>query len=366
MRLLGKLFFSNLAALAVVVVAVLVSVRSVAARAAYEHMGTMTGGMADQMVRNLQSAISQGLDDAILVGTGAALLVAVVTSLLMSTLLTRPIGRAAHAAELIAQGDYGHRVEYRGHDEVGELADAFNHMAAKLENTEIVRRELLATVSHELRTPLTSIQGYMEGLIDGVVPQEPETYHLVRREAERLTRLVGDIERLSRLEAGAERVEPTSLVTAPVVTAAVEGLRPLFDQKDVVLELHLPERLPSVWADEDKLSQILVNLLVNALKYTEPGGLVSVGAETDGDLLLFSVEDNGIGIPPEDLPHVFERFYRVDKSRSSASGGIGIGLAVVKTLVERMGGRVRATSTPGLGTRMTFTLKTAPTLPAAD
>jgi two-component system sensor histidine kinase BaeS len=365
MRLLAKLFFSNLAALAVVVVAVLVSVRSAALSASYEHMGTMTGGMADQMVRDLQAAISQGLDDAILVGTGAALLVAVVTSLLVSTVLTRPIGRAAHAAELIAQGDYSHRVEYKGRDEVGEFARSFNDMAAKLERTETVRRELLATVSHELRTPLTSIQGYMEGLIDGVVPQEPETYHLVRREAERLTRLVGDIERLSRLEAGAEPVEPESLATAPVVTEAVEGLRPLFDQKGVVLDLQLPEPLPSVWADEDKLSQVLVNLLVNALKYTEPGGRVRVGADVAGDLLLFSVEDDGIGIPPEALPHVFERFYRVDKSRSAASGGAGIGLAVVKTLVERMGGHVQATSTPGVGTRVAFTLKTSPTPPPA-
>ena len=366
MRLLGKLFFSNLAALAVVVIVVLVSVRSVALRVAYEHMGAMTGGMADQMVRDLQSAISQGLDDAILVGTGAALLVAVVTSLLVSSLLTRPIGKAARAAELIAKGDYGHRVEYKGRDEVGEFAQSFNDMAAKLENTEAVRRELLATVSHELRTPLTSIQGYMEGLIDGVVPQEPETYHLVRREAERLTRLVGDIERLSRLEAGAEPVEPSSLATVPVVMATVEGLQPLFHQKDVELKLHLPEHLPFVWADEDKLSQILVNLLVNSLKYTAPGGHVTVAAEVAGDLLLFSVDDNGIGIPPEDLPHVFERFYRVDKSRSATSGGTGIGLAVVKTLVERMDGQVQAASTPGVGTRMTFTLKTAPAPPRAN
>ena len=221
MRLMGKLFFANLAALVVVAAAVLISVRGVAIGAVVHHMGMMTGPMAEPMVRDLQAAISDGLDDAVLVGIGAALLVAIVTSLLVSTLITRPIRRAARAAEKIAGGDYGHRVAYAGHDEIGEFTHSFNDMAAKLEETEAVRRQLLATVSHELRTPLTSIQGYMAGLIDGVFPAEPETYSLVQREAARLARLVDDIERLSRLEAGVERVEPVSLSTRVVVTSAI-------------------------------------------------------------------------------------------------------------------------------------------------
>jgi signal transduction histidine kinase len=368
-RLMAKLFFANLAALCVVVAAVLVSVRSVAAAAVADHMGMMTGPMSTTMLRGLQTAISDGLDDAILVGIGAALVVAIVSSLLVSTLITRPIHRAARAAEEIAAGGYGHRVAYAGHDEIAEFTRSFNDMAAKLEETETLRRQLLATVSHELRTPLTSIQGYMAGLIDGVFPAEPETFALVQREAARLTRLVDDIERLSRLEAGVERVEPVSLAAGVVATTVVEGVRPLFEGKGVSLELDLPERLPEVWADEDKLSQILVNLLVNALKYTDEGGRVVLRAEAgargaDRSFVRFLVEDNGIGIPPEDLPHIFERFYRVDKSRSSAGGGSGVGLAVVKTLVERMGGRVEASSAPGAGATISFTLATAPEQPA--
>jgi two-component system sensor histidine kinase BaeS len=365
-RLLPKVFFANLAALAVVAAVVLVSVRSVAIRAVEQHMGMMTGSMAEPMVKDLQAAIARGLDDAMLVGVGAALLVAVATSLLISTLITRPIRRAALAAESIAAGEYGHRVEYAGRDEIAEFTNSFNEMAAKLEETEALRRQLLATVSHELRTPLTSIQGYMEGLIDGVVPEEPETYRLVQREAARLTRLVEDIERLSRLEAGVELVQPVSLPTGSVVTSAVEGLRPLFEDKGVRLEVDLPADMPPVWADRDKLSQILVNLLVNSLKYTESGGLVMVSVKLNGGLLGFSVKDTGIGIPPQDLPHVFERFYRVDKSRSSGSGGTGIGLAVVKTLVERMEGQVQAASTLGSGTEVSFTLKVATSPPLAS
>jgi two-component system, OmpR family, sensor histidine kinase BaeS len=363
---MAKLFFANLGALVVVAAVVLLSVRSVAVAAVVHHMGMMTGPMAEPMVRDLQAAISGGLDDAILVGIGAALLVAILTSLLASSLVTRPVRRAAQAAEKIAAGDYGHRVAYTGHDEIGEFAHSFNDMAAKLEDTETVRRQLLATVSHELRTPLTSIQGYMAGLIDGVFPAEPETYSLVQREAARLTRLVGDIELLSRLEAGVEPMQPASLPTGPAVTSVVEGLRPLFEDKGVRLELDLVPELPPVWADRDRLSQILVNLLVNALKYTEPEGRVRTGVARAGELLRFSVDDTGVGIPPQDLPHIFDRFYRVDKSRSSVSGGSGIGLAVVKTLVERMGGQVEATSTPGVGTTVSFTLRIAsqPPVPA--
>jgi two-component system, OmpR family, sensor histidine kinase BaeS len=364
-RLLAKVFFANLAAVAVVAAVVLVSVRNVAIRAVAQHMGMMTGSMAEPMVKDLQRAIAGGLDDAMLVGIGAALLIAVATSLVISTLITRPIRKAALAAEGIAAGDYGHRVEYAGRDEIAEFANSFNEMAAKLEETEALRRQLLATVSHELRTPLTSIQGYMEGLIDGVVPEEPETYRLVQREAARLTRLVEDIERLSRLEAGVEVVRPVSLPAGKVVTSTAEGLRPLFEDKGVRLELDLPTDLPPVWADRDKLSQILVNLLVNSLKYTEPGGLVTIAVKPSGELLRFSVKDSGIGIPPQDLPHVFERFYRVDRSRSSGSGGTGIGLAVVKTLVERMDGRVYAASTLGAGTEVWFTMKAAPLPPGS-
>jgi histidine kinase len=238
---------------------------------------------------------------------------------------------------------------------MGEFSRAFNEMASKLESTEQVRRELLANISHDLRTPLANIQGYMEGLIDGVMPNEPETFQLVRGEAERLTRLVAGIERVSRLEVGAEPIEPRVVEVGGLLSHAADGMRPQFEAKAVDLSVDASEHL-RVRADPDKVVQILTNLLQNALRYTPPQGSVCVSAQAEGQFVRFSVGDSGVGISAQDLPHIFERFYRADKSRSALGGGAGIGLAVVKSLVEQMGGRVWAESAVGAGTKVSFVL----------
>jgi histidine kinase len=362
MKLRWKLFFSYLAAVMAVVTIVALAIRSIALSATRVHMqemGQVMGGMAG-MMSDLEEAVSQGMTEALLGGGVAAVVVAVVASYLVSGWLVGVIGRVAHAAKRIAAGEYGQRVAYEADDEIGELARSFNEMAARLEETEQVRRELLGTISHELRTPLTNIQGYMEGLIDGVVPEEPATYQRVYLEASRLARLVTDIERLSRVEAGVEPVEPKPLPTSRVVLESVERLRPQFEQKPLELVTELAPGLPRVMADEDKLIQVLVNLMANSFKYTPAGGRVTVRAGAAGTQVRLEVEDTGEGIPGEDLPHIFERFYRVDKSRSAAGGGAGIGLAVTKSLVERMGGSIRAESRLGEGTTVTFLLPVAP------
>ena len=218
---------------------------------------------------------------------------------------------------------------------------------------------MLGTISHEIRTPLANIEGYMQGLMDGVVPAEPETYELVRREAARLGRLVADVERLSRLEAEAERIEPRRLAAAEAVEAVVAPLRPQFAHAGLSLSVECREPCPSIWADPDKFAQVLGNLLSNALRFTRSGGAVSVTIQPTDGSVSFAVEDNGIGIPAEDLPHVFERFYRVDKSRSQSGGGSGIGLAVAKALTDQMGGSIGVESQPGKLTRFTFVLPQA-------
>ncbi|MBN1629169.1 MAG: HAMP domain-containing histidine kinase, partial [Thermoleophilia bacterium] len=256
----------------------------------------------------------------------------------------------------IAAGDFGQRVSHKGRDEIGRFSIAFNNMAGQLEQTEKVRQELLGTISHEIRTPLATIEGYMQGLVDGVIPEEPETYELVRREAARLSRLVTDIERLSRLEAGAEPIEPRQIDAAEAVEAVTAPLRPQFANAGLSLEVDCADPCPNVWADPDKFSQILGNLLSNSLRYTPRGGEVKVAVKSEDAMVVFAVEDTGTGIPPADLPHIFERFYRVDKSRSSAGGGSGIGLAVAKALTEQMGGSISAESLPGTYTRITFRL----------
>ncbi len=322
-----------------VVITVALSVRSIAVSSVSGHMSLM-GAMAGHSATELERAIGQGITESLLWAALAGVVVAVLASLAVSSWLTTTLGQVAGAAHRIAAGHYDQRVTYGADDEVGGLVRSFNEMAGQLEQTETVRRELLATISHELRTPLTSIQGYMEGLIDGVVPEDPETYQLVHREASRLSRLVADIERLSRVEAGVERIEPTRLDTARVVHDVVERLRPQFEQKALALYDDVAPGTPDAWADEDKLVQVITNVLGNSFAYTAPGGTVHVRVHPSETLesVVFEVEDDGVGIAAADLPHIFERFFRADKSRSLAGGGAGIGLAVSRSLIEQMGG----------------------------
>jgi histidine kinase len=374
------MFLGFLSVIAVVVAVVAALVRQVAAGAVSSHMGGSMGGMMGGMMSDLDVAVTRGVTEALLLGALAAVVVAGIASYVLSGLLTGTIGQMAVAARRIAAGEYGQRIAHPADDEIGRFADAFNEMAARLAETEQIRRELLATISHELRTPLTNIQGYMEGLMDGVVAEEPATYQLVHREASRLSRLVADVESLSRVEAGAERITPRSLDAGRVAHDVADRLRPQFEQKPLALDVEVDPETPAVWADEDRLVQVLVNVVGNSYKYTPREGSVSlrVGPEgPDGSDqadrsvrgrpapskrvpgVLFEVRDNGIGIPEEDLPHVFERFYRVDASRSVAGGGLGIGLAVTRGLVEQMGGRVWVESERESGTRVFIVLPAA-------
>lgn len=356
-----RLFFSYVAVIVVLVAVLSIAVRSLAVRAVGAHMGGTAGmmgasGSSGMMSGDIQGAVSAGVNEAILWGALAAVIAAVIASYLVSGWITRPFGHMAEVASRIAAGDFRQRVSHRGGDEIGRFAAAFNDMAGQLQKTEDLRQELLGTISHEIRTPLANVEGYMQGLMDGVVPAEPETYELVRREASRLGRLVADVERLSRLEAGAEAINPQELAAAEAVESVVAPLRPQFAHSDLLLAVDCPEPCPKIWADPDKFAQVLGNLLSNSLRYTPPGGVVKVDVRARDAMVAFVVEDNGVGIPPADLPHVFERFYRVDKSRSSSGGGSGIGLAVAKALTEQMGGSIQAESVPGSCTRFSFLL----------
>jgi signal transduction histidine kinase len=214
----------------------------------------------------------------------------------------------------------------------------------------------MANIAHELRTPLTSISGYMEGLSDGVVPATDETYMLVHKEADRLSRLVDDLQRLSRAESGKEVLDIISLPVSPFLERVVRKLEPQFREKGVGIGFDAVPGVKSVMADEDKLDQVFINLLVNALAYTDPGGSVSISARPDGALVVFRIEDTGIGIEAEDLPHIFERFYRADKSRSRERGGTGIGLTIAKRYIEALEGTISVESEPGRGTAFTIRL----------
>ena len=253
------------------------------------------------------------------------------------------------AARQIAAGDYRARIPRKGPDEIVSLADSFNQMAGALEEQERMRREFIANAAHELRTPLTNLQGYLEALRDGVIDADPATFESLLEESERLVRLSRSLDTLAAGDAGGAPAT-VDLDLARLIRSAVDLARPGMVSGGLELSVDVPTDLPAR-GDPDQLAQVLSNLLQNAVRYTPAGGRIEVGAERRPSDILVSVTNTGDGIPSEDLPHVFERFYRVEKSRDRARGGAGIGLAIVRQLVEAAGGSVGAESRDG---RTTF------------
>ncbi len=365
-RLGWKLMASYLIVIVVGVLTLAMAAESVVPSTFDRHMvdmsqmmmgGQMMGDDLTQMEVDLFSSYRTAFTEALTLATIAAFISAAVVSFLVSRRVVTPILRLMTASRRIAAGHYGDRVEAVGNDELGELGRSFNQMAEALNRTEAMRRDLIANVTHELRTPLTSIKGYMEGLMDGVLPAGPETFQQVYREADRLQRLVNDLQELSRVEAKAVKLHRQPLDPQKLIRQTAARLLPQFESKRVTLLLDVPPALPRIWADEDRISQILVNLMGNALQYTPAGGQVAVSAAQTGNMVTFSITDTGIGIPVEHLARLFTRFYRVDKSRSRAGGGSGIGLTIARHLVEAHGGEISAGSAgTGKGSAFRFTM----------
>jgi histidine kinase len=284
---------------------------------------------------------------------------ALVTAILVSTFITRrivrPIQEMQVASQRIADGRYEERVQVGGEDELAELAHSFNQMVQQLAQTEDRRRQLIGDVAHELRTPLSSIKSVLEGLQDGVLPAESATFLNLQREVGRLQRLVQDLEELSKAEAGQITLELETTNPTTFVQMAVNRLARQFADKGVQLHTKVQADLPLVNVDVPRMTQVMLNLLGNALQYTPSGGQVTVRAWAKDHEVHIAVQDNGVGLAAEDLRHVFERFYRVDKSRSRSGGGSGIGLTIARHLVEAHHGRLVATS-PGLEQGSTFTI----------
>ncbi len=361
-RLSWKLFLSYLIIIVVGVVVLAGTAQFHAPAALARHIARMEAlpGYDPALAADLRESFQAAANEILVVATLVAFLAAVAVSTFTARRIVGPIRAMMKASQRIAAGDYHERVQVSGQDELGALARAFNQMAETLERTEERRLELIGDVAHELRTPLSSMKGVMEGLVDGVLTAEPATFLLVQREVARLQRLVHDLEELSRAEAGQIPLELRPVAPADLVRAAVDRLQPQFEDKAVSLQVDVPTDLPQIWSDPSRVIQVLLNLLGNALQYTPSGGQVTLRAWRDGREVAVVVQDTGIGISAEHLPHVFERFYRVDTSRSRPGGGSGIGLTIAKHLVEAHGGRIWATSSgPGQGSSFTFTLPIA-------
>lgn len=275
---------------------------------------------------------------------GVAAVVAVVVALALARRLAQPIERLAGAAALIADGDLTARVPEEGPAELRALAAAYNTMAARLAEQEAIRREFIVNASHELRTPLTNLQGYLEALRDGVLPPDPATFDSLREEVDRLTRLAASLDVLG----GEERTPGVArdVDVASIVRGAADLVAPALARRSIELSMEVEPGLHAR-VRRDELTQALANLLQNAVRYTPEGGEVRVSAARTAEGIDVRVANTGPGIPEQDLPRVWERFYRVEKSRDRERGGAGIGLAIVRQLVEGAGGRVGVTSEGG-------------------
>lgn len=361
-RLGWKLFLSYLVIIVVGVVSLAVTAELHAPTALARHVAGMEDIMGGNMgmMADLNESVRRAINEVLAVAATAAFLAAMIISSFVTRRIVGPIETMKQVSQRIAAGDYRQRVSVPGQDELGALAGSFNQMAETLEQTEERRRQLIGDVAHELRTPLSNIKSVMEGLLDGVLPAEPATFLDVQREVSRLQRLVYDLEELSRAESGQIPLELRPVAPAVLIHAAANQLQPQFEDKGVRLRVDLPADLPQVLVDPGRMTQVLLNLLGNALQYTPASGQVTIQAASNGSEVSVMVQDTGVGIATEHLPHLFERFYRVDKSRSRAGGGSGIGLTIAKHLVEAHGGRIWATS-PGSnqGSNFTFTLPVA-------
>ena len=367
-----KIFISYLIVILVGIIILATAAEFVVPRAFDRHMAAMSSMMMG-MMGNIPTGVDLNADlfnnfraavtEALTLAGIAATLAAVAVSVFVSRQVVAPVRAMMVASHHIANGHYDERVQVPGDpakgelDELAQLALSFNQMAEKLAQTEDMRRQLIGDVAHELRTPLTTIKGYMEGLIDGVLPVETETFQQVHHEADRLQRLVYDLQELSRVEAGAYELNLQPVQVSTLMADVTARLSRQFEEKEVVLETDIPSSLPRVLADKDRIDQVLTNVVGNALQYTPAGRRVWVTATLQGKKIFIAVHDTGIGISPEHLPNLFTRFYRVEKSRSRAVGGSGIGLTIAKYLVEAHGGRIWAESEgAGQGSTFTFTL----------
>lgn len=271
--------------------------------------------------------------------------------------ISRPIKRIDEAAKKIASGEETEDIVVSSHDEIGQLALTFNYMKNKLSEIENMRREFIANVSHDLKTPLTSINGFVEGMIDGVIEPDEygESFRIIKAETSRLMKLTNDILQLSKIQSGVLKLSKDHLSVRHILDGIASSVVMGRDDKEISIEINCSNKL-ELHADKDRLKQILINLISNSIKYSHDKVKIMISAVDKGEYVEFKIIDNGIGIDAKNLKLIFEKFYRVDKSRYSKSGGTGLGLSIVKNLIELHGGEINVNSEVGKGTEISFTI----------
>ncbi len=305
-------------------------------------------------VRGTAAFVYHHLIALLLAGAGAAV-IALALARLLARGMTQPLRDMANAAERLGRGDYSERVPVTSRDELGRTAETFNQMATELENMERLRRDLVANVSHELKTPISAIRAHLENILDGVEEPNQGTIGVMLQQSERLGRLVEQLLDLSKLESGAVPFEREPVSLARIVDRVIDEVTMGRTGGARILNL-VPSWFPKVMASDERIHQVLFNLVDNALRFTPDDGRITVSAARHDGTCEVSVEDTGPGVPEEHRPYVFERFYRVDPSRSRTDGGTGIGLTIAKSVVEGHGGRIWVDRSEAGGAAFRFTL----------
>ncbi len=365
--LVSRLFFSHLVVM-IVGVGSLVLIGKLSSRPFFVwHLQQIEGrGFSllysrPYLVKGFETAWNRSTFWSVIVGTTAA----GGLSYWVSKRIVQPLTQIEQVTKKFASGHLDERLPPSEIPEINQLANSFNRMAVSLEDVEHRRRELVSDLTHELRTPLTVVRGYLEELSDGRIEATPEIYQRLTKETKRLERLINDLQELSKAEAGYLPIKLQPVDLRPLLEALVQKFSDQLLEDGPQLRLECPDQLPMVLADIDRVEQVLVNLIGNALTYTETGSItVRAWTQLEGGKVLaprlwIAVTDTGVGIAPEDLPHVFERFWRAEKSRNQHTGGTGIGLAISQRLVELQGGEIEVESQLGLGSTFRFYLPLA-------
>jgi signal transduction histidine kinase len=294
-----------------------------------------------------------------LIGACLAVVVAFLVTLFLSRRILLPVKELRSAAQRLGKGDFSQRVDIKDESEIGELASTFNSMAGNLQRDEQLRRHMVSDIAHELRSPLTNVRGYLEAIKDGVLKPDTSTITSIYDETILLSRLVNDLQELSLAEAGELKLyrQPEDLVE--LIRQSINAVQAKAVEKGLELSFDIPGALPQVNIDFLRTKQVLLNLLENALAHTAAGGTINVTACLSSDFVEVSVSDTGEGIPAEEVNNIFERFHRVDKSRSRSTGGSGLGLTIARYIVEEHQGKIWVRSESGKGSRFIFTLPVA-------
>lgn len=357
--LAGRLLTAQIVVVATAIVTAWVVAWAVGPSIFHDHLTRIShGGGPDDMLLHAEQAYREANGVAIAVAVVAALLVAAAASAYVARRVTGPVAALARASEQVADGQYRVSVPRPGlGPEFDQLAGSFAAMAERLDGVEATRRRLLGDLAHEVRTPIATLDAYLEGVEDGVVVLDAATLAMLRDQTRRLTRLAEDVAAVSRAEEHRLELHLTAADPAALARAAAASAAERYAAAGVSVGVDAAPDLPDVDVDVDRLGQVLANLLDNSLRHTPAGGSVTVRVAAEDGAVSLAVSDTGSGVAAEHLPHLFERFYRVDSARDRAHGGSGIGLAIVKAVVEAHGGRVRADSAgPGTGTTITLRL----------